>query len=526
MNMGSGQARVATANGVIEGVRDSASGLLVFRGIPFAEPPVGDLRFAPPRPVKSWSGVRKADRFGPCPMQLPLYGDMSFRSAGMSEDCLYLNVWTPAGSADERLPVLVYLYGGGNMAGDGSEPRYDGASLARRGIVTLTVNYRVGIFGFFAHPELSKESSHGVSGNQGYLDQRAALLWVRHNIAAFGGDPARVTVAGESAGSFSVSIHMASPLSRDLMAGAIGSSGAAIANPLAPVTLAEKERVGSEFGGRAGARSLAALRALPAEALLEASSALSISAFSAVVDGDFLPKSVAEIFAAGEQAAVPLLVGWNSEEAGYASILGQAEPSVATYARAVGALYGELGDEVLRLYPATTPEEVTAAATDLASDRFLGYSTWKWAELHATTGQHPVFRYFYTHPRPPMVPEVGDAVAGLAGGILKGTDGKASAASRPRGAVHSADIEYAMGNLATNPVYAWTAKDYAVSATMQTYYANFVRAGDPNGAGMPPWPAANAGGEVQVMRWDLEPKAEPERHRERYLFHDRFFGLG
>jgi para-nitrobenzyl esterase len=514
--------RMLTSSGVLEGTREPSSGLLAFRGIPFAESPVGELRFAPPQPVSSWLGVRRADRFGPRPMQLAMFGDMNFRSNGMSEDCLYLNAWTPAKSADDGLPVLVYFYGGGNMAGDGSEPRYDGAALARRGIVTLTVNYRLGVFGFFAHPDLSRESPHGGSGNQGYLDQHAALLWVRDNVHALGGDPRRVTIAGESAGSIAVSVQMASPLSKDVIAGAIGSSGAALGSVLAPVTLAEKERMGAAFAASVGSGSLPALRAIPADALLEATKALDVTAFTASVDGYLLPWFVDDTFAAGQQASVPLLVGWNSEESGFQGVLGEADPTPENYARAVRALYAESVDELLRLYPANTPEEVMDAATDLASDRFLGYSTWKWAELHAATGGRPVYRYFYTHPRPPMVPEMGNAVAGLAGGIL--TDPDAKAGPPPRGAVHSADIEYAMGNLATNRVYAWTAEDYAVSETMQACYANFVKTGDPNGDGVPSWPAVNGGGEVEVMRWDVESQAEPERHRARYAFHDRLLG--
>jgi para-nitrobenzyl esterase len=313
---------------------------------------------------------------------------------------------------------------------------------------------------------------------------------------------------------------MASPLSKDLIAGAIGSSGAAIASPLAPVTLSEKERMGAEFAAKLGAGSLAALRTMPAEQLLQAARGLDVSAYGPAVDGYLLPKFLDETFAAGEQARVPLLVGWNSEETNYRGVLGEAEPTPENYAKAVRALYGEFGGEVLRLYPASTADEVIQAATDLASDRFLGYSTWKWSDLHGATGHGPVYRYFYSHPRPPMVPEMGNAVAGLAGGIVR--DPALNAAPAPRGAVHSADIEYAMGNLATNFVYAWTAEDYAVSEVMHACYANFVKAGDPNGEGVPTWPAANGGGEVQVMRWDVQSKVEPEYNRETYLFHDRF----
>ncbi len=512
--------RVATTGGIVQGTREHGSGIGIFRGIPFGAPPTGELRFAPPQPVEQWSGVRKADTFGPRAMQLPVFGDMDFRSNGMSEDCLYLNVWTPTTSADDRnhLPVLVYFYGGGNVAGDGSEPRYDGEALARRGLVTVTVNYRLGVFGFFAHPELSSESGRGASGNQGYLDQNLALRWVRDNIGAFGGDPARVTIAGESAGSISVSIQMASPLSKDLIAGAIGSSGAAMGAPVRSDTLAEKERQGVEIMATTGVDSLAALRAMPAETLLEATKGLGFAAYRSNVDGYLLPDSVEAVFATGEQARVPLLVGWNSEEANYRSILGEDEPTRENYVKAVRALYDEAADEVLRLYPASTGDEVIEAATDLASDRFLGYVTWKWADLHGQTSHCPVYRYFYSHPRPPMVPEMGDAVAGLAGGIVRNPDAKP--APVPRGAVHSADIEYAMGNLATNRVFAWTSEDDAVSEVMQRCYANFVKTGDPNGEGVPDWPAANAGDVVTVMRWDVVSKAEPERNRERYLCHD------
>src|SRR5215813_9483077 len=228
MNFASGtfaQERVKIANGTLEGASDKSSGIRSFKGIPFGEPPIGDLRWKPPQPAPSWPGVRKADKFGPRCMQRPIFGDMGFRSNGMSEDCLYLNVWTPAKSADEKLPVLVYFFGGGFVAGDGSEGRYDGESMAKKGIVAITVNYRLGVFGFFAHPELTKESPHRASGNYALFDQHAALEWVQQNIAAFGGDPKRVTIAGESAGSIAVSAQMASPLSKNLIAGAIGESG-------------------------------------------------------------------------------------------------------------------------------------------------------------------------------------------------------------------------------------------------------------------------------------------------------------
>lgn len=239
-------------NGTIEGDYDTRSGIQFYLGIPFAKPPVGSLRWKAPQPVENWKGVLVTKKFGPRPVQGVVFGDMKSRSAGVSEDCLYLNVWTPAKRDQKNLPVLVYFYGGGFVAGDGSEPRYDGEAMAKKGIVVVTVNYRLNIFGFFAHPELSAEAPYKASGNYGLLDQAAGLKWVQKNIAAFGGDPKKVTIAGESAGSISVSYQMASPLAKDLIAGAIGESGAGINPTLAPVSLAEAEKTGLEFAKKRG----------------------------------------------------------------------------------------------------------------------------------------------------------------------------------------------------------------------------------------------------------------------------------
>jgi para-nitrobenzyl esterase len=515
--------RVAVSGGILEGTIEPGSGVRSFKGIPFAAPPSGDLRWRPPQPAAPWAGIRTAHQFGPRAMQLPVFGDMNFRSNGMSEDCLYLNVWAPAEPAAERLPVLVYFYGGGNVAGDGSEPRYDGTRLAQRGIITLSVNYRLNIFGFFAHPELTQESPQHASGNYGYLDQAAALRWMHENIAAFGGDPRRVTIAGESAGSISVSAQMVSPLAKDLIAGAIGSSGSLIVG-LPPVGLADAERAGLEFAASVGGSSLAELRALEAEQLLEATRGHPPQHFPGTIDGYFLPRSPADLYTAGEQAHVPLLVGWNSEEAPYVFLLQGQEPTVEQYCTVVRERFGERAEQVLQLYPAATDQDVIAAATDLASDMFLGYSTWKWADLHGRTGGRPVYRYLYAHPRPPMRPEMGDAVGGLAGGVLRWEEAEAQRMPPARGAVHSADIEYFLGNLATNMVYAWTDEDEQLSELMQQYYANFVRSGDPNGSDLPLWPPANAGDSVQLMRLDVQSASEPDRHRARYLLLGELIG--
>src|SRR6266508_281282 len=453
------QDRVKVANGMLEGVSDKSSGVRSFKGIPFGEPPIGDYRWKPPQPVKNWQGVRKADKFGPRCMQRPIFGDMNFRSNGMSEDCLYLNVWTPAKSGNEKLPVLVYFFGGGFVAGDGSEGRYDGESMAKKGIVAITVNYRLGVFGFFAHPELTKESPQRASGNYALFDQHAALKWAQQNIAAFGGDPKRVTIAGESAGSIAVSAQMASPLSKNLIAGAIGESGS-ILGPLSAAPLAEIEQAGVKFAaslGKGDAPSLAELRAMTAEQLLEATAKPGQPRFTPTVDGYFFPKSPFEIFAAGEQARVPLLAGVNCEE-------------------------------VFKLYPASNDTEVMDLAQELASDRFISYSTWKWVDVATKTGGKPTYYYLYARPRPAMRPEMGDAQPGLAGGVVRGQQAAANPRPQPRGAVHSAEIEYAMGNLDLNKVYAWTPDDYKVSQVMQDYFANFIKTGNPNGEGLPNWP--------------------------------------
>ncbi|HET6567327.1 MAG TPA: carboxylesterase family protein [Rhodothermales bacterium] len=513
-------ARVTIANGTLQGITEP-SGVHVFKGVPFAAPPVRDRRWKPPQQPGNWEGVRKADRFAAQCMQERVFGDMNFRNSGISEDCLYLNVWTPAESATEKLPVLVYFYGGGFVAGDGSEPRYDGESMAQKGIVAVTMSYRLGIFGFFAHPELTQESPHHASGNYALMDQAQALRWVQQNIAAFGGDPDKVTIAGESAGSFSVSAQMASPLAKGLFAGAIGESGSVLGS-FAPVPLTEAEQQGVAFAKAIGASSLEALRAISATELLAASSRPGMPRFALTVDGYFFPRPPLEIYAAGEQAHVPLLVGWNSEEMNYHALLGSDEPTPENFARAVQKRYGDNAGEILKLYSASTKEETIQSATDLAGDRFIGFSTWKWFDVHRRTGDAPVYRYYYAHPRPAMVPEMGDAVAGLAGGVVRGADAEANRPPPPTGAVHSAEIEYAMGNLATNKVYAWTADDYKVSETMQGYFANFIKTGDPNGPGLPRWPAAGeVDDQIMLMRLDVNARAEPAKHRDRYLFLDR-----
>jgi para-nitrobenzyl esterase len=508
-----------TTNGTVQGLTE-ASGIHAYKGIPFAQPPVGALRWKEPQPAKNWQGVRKAEKFGPRAMQNAVFGDMGFRSDGMSEDCLYLNVWTPAKAPKEKLPVLVYFYGGGFIAGDGSEGRYDGESMAKKGMVTLTVNYRLGVFGFMASSELSRESAHHASGNYGYLDQAAALRWVKQNIAAFGGDPERVTIAGESAGSLSVSALMASPLSKNLFAAAIGESGSVLGT-LPPVPLSEAEQAGLKFAEHVGAKSLTALREIPAEKLLGFTDKPGVPRFSSTVDGYFFVKQPLETYQKGEQSQVPLLAGWNSEEMNYRALLGKEAPTAENYTRAVQKLYGERADEILKAYAVSEDADVEQVATDLAGDRFIAFGTWKWLDIQSKTGGgKPVYRYFYTQPRPAMTPEMGNAAPGLAGGVTKSSEAAPVKAPLPKGAVHSAEIEYAMGNLSLNKVYAWTPEDQKVSETMQNYFANFVKTGNPNGSGLPEWKPIGKDDKAPVLYIGVNTRLETDKNTGRYLLMD------
>lgn len=513
--------RAKTDKGAIEGLYDTRSGLSQYFGIPFAKPPVGDLRWRAPQPMDAWSGVKMTKAFGPRPVQAVVFGDMNSRSAGLSEDCLYLNVWTPAKRNESGLPVLVYFFGGGFVAGDGSEPRYDGASMAKKGIVVVTVNYRLNIFGFFAHPELSKESPYKASGNYGLLDQVAALQWVQKNVANFGGDPKRVTIAGESAGSIAVSALMSSPLSKNLIAGAIGESGAGINPTLAPVPLGEAEKTGFDFGKSAGYVTLAQLRALSTKDVYEIYTESKRFGFPTVVDGYFYPKTIPQIFQAKEQAQVPLLLGWNSAEIpGMAFMQGQPYTR-DNYVNKVKEVYPNDYEQVLKLYPYSSDKEVELSATALASDRFIAYSTWKWFDLHRKNSSKPVYRYLYSKLRPPLVDQT--RASALAGGTVeKSSD--APKMPEPVGAPHACEIEYCMGNLHLIKEYAWTPDDHKVSETMLNYFANFVKSGNPNGGSLPNWPAAEPNDTTPpVMVIDVNSKAVDATDDARYQFLDKAY---
>jgi para-nitrobenzyl esterase len=439
-------------------------------------------------------------------MQNRDYSDMVFRDKGISEDCLYLNVWTPSASSSARLPVMVWIYGGGFSAGAASEPRQDGTNLAKNGVVVVTFNYRLGVFGFFAHPELAKESEHHAAGNYGLLDQVAALQWVRKNVAAFGGDPHKVTIFGESAGSFSVSALMASPLARGLFQRAIGESGAFFGDTLALKPLAESEDADMKFAESIGASSVGALRAMSATDLLKAAEPAARQThdrFSPNIDGYFLPEDIYTIYAKGKQSHVPLLAGWNADEDSYRAIFGKDAPTRENLIAHAHALFGNKADEFLNFYPAKTDEEAKRSAQDLAGDRFIAYGTWKWIEMQRSTGSSPVFRYRFEQAPPPA--------AGA-----NGTD----ASDGDEGAYHSAEIEFVFGALDSKNL-PWRDEDRKVSDLISSYWANFAKSGDPNGPGLPQWPSYGPKRGYQVLHLNAtDPHAAPDQHRGRYQFLD------
>ena len=498
---GAVRADVKTTSGSVQGTTMAEGRIRVFKGIPYAAAPAGEQRWTAPRPAPAWEGVRDATAIGPHCVQGPIFADIQF-SQPASEDCLNLNVYTPAAAAGDRLPVMVWIHGGGFQAGAGPEPRHDGEAFARRGVVLVTFNYRLGLFGFFAHPELTRESPHQASGNYGLLDQVAALGWVRENIAAFGGDPGNVTIFGESAGSFAVSALMASPLAAGLFHKAIGESGAfftAGAGTLAPRTLADAEQQGVKFAASVGADSLAALRAKPAEALLKA--ALKTQPwFSPIVDGYMLKEDPRATYGAGKQARVPLLAGWNADEIRMAVVLAPQKPTAGSFTAQTRQRFGDHADAVLKAYPASTDAEALESAAALASDTFIGYSTWKWIEVHAATSGQPVFRYSFDR-KIPVAPDT--KVNGV------------PATARDIGARHAGEIQYVFGTLASIPDVPWEESDRRLSDAMTSYWANFARTGNPNGPGLPEWPRFD-GGARRVLHLDETIRAAPEPGRVRY----------
>jgi para-nitrobenzyl esterase len=454
-------APIRVEGGMLQGT--AGDGLTIYRGIPFAAPPTGDLRWRAPQPAGKWNGVRPAAKFAPaCTQPARNTGD----GPGVSEDCLYLNVWTPAKSANDRVPVLVWIYGGGFNAGATSEPNYSGERLAEKGVVLVSIAYRVGLLGFLAHPGLSAESKSRVSGNYGLLDMISGLQWIQKNIAAFGGDPRRVTIFGESAGGIAVSMLCASPLAKGLFQGAISESGGSFGpprpNPLPGENLKrlpDAERSGEEYAKSAGASSIADLRKISAERLPGGGRGMGMA--WPIIDGWVIPDDQYKLYAAGKFNDTPILVGYNSDEG--SSFSPPRTPQ--DYIAVVKTRYGPFADQLLKAYP-TDATDVPKTARDLTRDAMFGWHTWVWARLQAKAGKSKVFYYcFDQHPEYPTA----SSRAGYGSG-------------------HGAEVVYVFEHLsAANP--QTTKPDLAISEAMATYWTNFAKRGDPNGEGVPGWPA-------------------------------------
>lgn len=451
------EGQVEVEGGTIQGT--VTEDLTIYKGIPFAAPPVGELRWKAPQPVQNWEGVLQTTEYAPAPMQ------GGNPASGKSEDCLYLNVWTPAKSPNDKLPVLVWIYGGGFSFGSTSDPVHNGEHLARKGVVLVSIAYRVGQLGFLAHPELSGENPMNVSGNYGLLDQIAGLKWVKNNIAAFGGDPDRVTIFGESAGGISVSMLCASPLAKGLFSGAISQSGGSF-GPTRPVTfpgenmkvLKQAEEEGVEYVKSAGVSSIAELRHMDAESL---PMGMGMGGAWPIVDGYVVPDDQYKLYNAGKYNDVPVLIGYNSDE-------GLSFPSGRTpedYIAGVERRFGPFAGDLIKAYPAGKTN-VPRSARNLMRDAAFGWHTWTWARLQSRTGNSEVYLYYFNQhpPRTEGTPEY------------------------DHGTPHGVDVPFVFMTLdRENP--ETSESDLTVSEIMGTYWTNFAKYGHPNGESLPNWPA-------------------------------------
>jgi para-nitrobenzyl esterase len=467
---------VRIETGLVEGIQSGLS--TVYKSIPFAAPPVAELRWRAPQPALPWNGIRRADKFGPICMQTGV-SVPGAESEPVSEDCLTLSIWTPSKSREQKLPVMMWIPGGGFTQESGSIPLYWGDSLARRGVIVVTINYRVGLLGFLAHPELTRESGHHTSGNYGLLDQIAALAWIKRNITAFGGDPERVTIWGQSAGSMSVSLLMASSPAHGLYQRAIGESGAYFVPPAATGSNEKKlflkgaEEQGVKLASDLGATSLEALRKIEPEKFLKDNST---SPAHPIIDGYVVREEPYAAFAAGRQNDVPILIGSNSDE-GRPMIAG-VDVKRATFAEDLSnAFYGsnvvrDLAEDYLKSYPAKTDAEARERRAGFERDLRFGWDTWTWARMQAKTGQAKVFSYYFAHLPPyPQGSPFADWGAG-----------------------HWAELPYVFDHLSQQP-WAWSDADHGIANMMATYWTNFAKSGDPNGDGVPIWPNFTNGSE-------------------------------
>jgi para-nitrobenzyl esterase len=481
---------VKTKQGAVHGKTINNGKVKAFLGMPYAAGPVGELRWKAPQPPAKWKGDRDATKFGAHCAQGHVFDDMIFQDGAASEDCLSLNVYAPAeAKAKSKLPVMFWIFGGGYAGGAGSEPRHNGDFLPLKGVVLVTINYRLGVFGFLATADMAKEAN-GTAGNYGLLDMVAALQWVKANIRKFGGDPDNVTIFGESAGSFAVSTLMASPMAQGLFHKAIGESGAAFSSVLPVDNLEAREKKDGEWvASTLGVKSLEELRAVPTDKLLDAAKGRGMTGFAPVIDGKFLTEPVADTYAAGRQAHVPLLAGWNRDEGNFFVMHGM---TAMQFKGMAGGLFNERAAEFLKLYPGDTDEQAFRSAIDYGGDSFIGLCTWEWLEAQHKTGGSPVYRYHFEQ-------------AALPSKFHPGTF-----------AFHSDDIEYVFGTLDTRPGATIRPEDRKLSDQMMGYWTNFAKTGDPNGPGLPAWPRYDK--DDSLIHLDSTITSGPDTLRPRYEF--------
>jgi para-nitrobenzyl esterase len=508
---------IKTSGGLVSGVASTDGGVRAYKGIPYAKPPVGDLRWRAPQPAAPWNGTLVADKHrSVCIQRDPLGGNSIFTQLFFtpieprSEDCLYLNVWTAA-SASEKRPVMVWIHGGGFVGGSAAGEIYDGTDLAKKGVVLVSFNYRVWKLGFLASPELSKESEHHVSGNYGLLDQIAALQWVRENIAAFGGDPDNVTIFGQSAGSISCNFLMASPLAKGLFHRIIGESGGAFApavggSPLlrnlflsALQSLADAEADGSKLMAALKATSLAEMRQKSVAEILAIPSATRFESAVPIKDGFVLPGTMDEIFAGGRQNDVPLLLGSNSDE-------GSNFPTMRTlssFREDAHKTLGPLADDFLGVYEANDDAQAARASAAAVRDSRIGWGGLQWAKAQARHGHSKVFYYYFAH-HPPAPPE----------------ERYVENLGKNLGAYHGAELAYVFGNFVPHE-WTWTEADRDLARTVSQYWVNFAKSGDPNGPGLPAWPTFDPKSN-SVLYIDKTIAPGPVPNQKYYAFWDRF----
>lgn len=479
---------VKVEQGEVHGKLINDGKVRAFLGLPYAAPPVGNLRWKAPQPALKWKGIRDATVYGAhCPQNF-VYDDVLFQDNGPSEDCLFLNVYTPAeASESSSLPVMFWIHGGGFGGGGSSEPRHNGDFLPLKGVVLVTINYRLGPFGFLVTEEMAKEGN-GAAGNYGLLDMVAALRWVKANISKFGGNPGNVTIFGESAGSWAVCILMASPLAQGLFHKAIGESGGALSNGFFDYgPIADREKKDQQFVDSLGVKSLAELRALPTDKILESAKKSGIRFFPNL-DGNLITEPIADIYAKGKQAHIPLLAGWNRDEGSFVALHGM---TVAQWKQMANKVFGARADELLKIYPADTDAQAQRAAIDYVGDSFIALDTWVWLEAHRQTGEAAVYRYHFELPATP------------------------SKYHPVTFAFHSDDIDYVFGTLDNRPEWNVRLEDRKLSDQMMTYWTNFARTGDPNGVGLPEWPKYN-NADYPLIHLNDPITAGPDREREHY----------